>query len=187
MLNSCVIPLLCNTIVVGPSSCCKLRLDACSKQKTLLVWSIALHHPSDCHLSTIDATDMDATKLPDDIRTLLLQKAADHAFHAITITRAAHAGQPGEIVYVNDAFTELTGHSAEAVIGETPGVLQGPKTEQEVLDRLGRKLDAGQVFHGQTVNYRNDGSEFMMEWKVIPVERKKSANYYVAVQREATA
>lgn len=130
---------------------------------------------------------MDATELPNDVSHLLLQKAADHAFHAITITRAAHEGQPGEIIYVNDAFTELTGHSAETVVGETPGVLQGPKTEQEVLDRLGRTLDAGEVFHGKTINYRKDGSEFMMEWKVIPVEMEKSANYYVAVQREAPA
>jgi PAS domain S-box-containing protein len=130
---------------------------------------------------------MDAIELPSDISPLLLQKAADHAFHAITITRADHEGQPGEIIYVNDAFTELTGYSAEAVVGETPSVLQGPKTEQDVLDRLGRKLDAGEVFHGRTVNYRKDGSEFMMEWKVIPVEMEASANYYVAVQREAPA
>lgn len=130
---------------------------------------------------------MDATELPNDIARLLLQKAADHAFHAITITRAAHEGQPGEIIYVNDAFTELTGYSHEAVVGETPGVLQGPRTEQDVLDRLGRKMDAGEVFHGKTVNYRKDGSEFMMEWKVIPVEVEDAANYYVAVQREASA
>ena len=130
---------------------------------------------------------MDTPELPANISRLLLQKAADHSFHAITITRAAHEGQPGEIIYVNDAFTELTGHSAESVIGETPGVLQGPKTEQDVLDRLGRKLDAGEVFHGQTVNYRKDGSEFMMEWKVVPVEAEAGPNYYVAVQREAPA
>ena len=133
-------------------------------------------------------TSVDTPNLPDDLRHRLLQQAADHAFHAITITRAAHEGEPGEIIYVNDAFTKLTGYAAKSVIGATPGVLQGPKTEQDVLDRLGRKLDAGEVFHGQTINYRNDGSEFMMEWKVIPVaEQQGGPDYYVAVQREAPA
>lgn len=129
--------------------------------------------------------------LPDRLGLRLLKKAADHAFNAITVTRAASEDRPGEIIYVNDAFTDLTGYEAQDVIGETPGVLQGPKTEQEVLDRLGRKLAAGEVFHGQTVNYRKDGSEFMMEWKVMPVGPGKNpggeegATHHVAVQREA--
>jgi len=128
---------------------------------------------------------MNTLELPDDLSHLLLKTAADHSFHAITITRAAREEQPGEIIYVNDAFTDLTGYAAEEVIGETPGVLQGPKTEQEVLDRLGRRLKAGEVFHGKTVNYRKNGSEFLMEWKVVPVGQKREATYYVAVQREA--
>ena len=128
---------------------------------------------------------MSASELPDDLSHLLLRKAADHSFHAITITRAAGEEQPGEIIYVNDAFTDLTGYTAEEVVGGTPGVLQGPKTEQAVLDRLGRRLEAGEVFHGKTVNYRKSGAEFMMEWKVVPVDREEGAVYYVAVQREA--
>lgn len=128
---------------------------------------------------------MNTLELPDGLSDLVLKTAADHSFHAITITRAAREDQPGEIIYVNDAFTDLTGYAAEEVIGETPGVLQGPKTEQEVLDRLGRKLKAGEVFHGKTVNYRKNGADFLMEWKVAPVDQEGGATYYVAVQREA--
>jgi len=134
---------------------------------------------------------MPSLDLPDRLGHHLLKKAADHAFNAITITRAASENRPSEIIYVNDAFTDLTGYEAEDVLGETPGVLQGPKTEQEVLDRLGRRLAAGEVFHGQTVNYRKDGSEFMMEWKVMPVGSgekpvgEEGATHHVAVQREA--
>lgn len=60
---------------------------------------------------------------------------ADHSFSAITITRTAVAEEPGEIIYVNGAFEDLTGYQAEQMIGQTPGVLQGPKTEQEVISR----------------------------------------------------
>jgi len=134
---------------------------------------------------------MSSLNLPDRYSHRLLKEAADHSFHAITVTRAASEDRPGEIMYVNDAFTDLTGYEAGQVIGETPGLLQGPRTEQEVLDRLGRRLAAGEVFHGQTINYRKDGSEFMMEWKVMPVDSEdkrpgeEGPTYYVAVQREA--
>jgi len=130
----------------------------------------------------------------DDLSETVLRKMAanlaEMSFESITITRSTKADGP-KIIYVNDAFTDLTGYEAEDVLGETPGVLQGPKTEQEVLDRLGRRLAAGEVFHGQTVNYRKDGSEFMMEWKVMPVGSgekpvgEEGATHHVAVQREA--
>lgn len=129
---------------------------------------------------------------PDSLAHRLLEAVADHSFDALTITRASSAGEPGEIVYVNDAFETLTGYAPDEVLGETPGVLQGPKTEQEVLDRLGQKLGAGEAFHGRATNYRKDGSEFTMEWKVIPVADTAAGAasedgpiYHVAVQREA--
>jgi PAS domain S-box-containing protein len=131
---------------------------------------------------------------PDSLAHRLLEAVVDHSFDALTITRASSMEEPGEIVYVNDAFEELTGYAPDEVLGETPGVLQGPKTEQEVLDRLGQKLGAGEVFHGRATNYRKDGSEFTMEWKVIPVaeaadgaESEGGPIYHVAVQREAPA
>jgi PAS domain S-box-containing protein len=138
---------------------------------------------------------MPVSNLPDTLARSLLETAADHSFCALTITRAASADEPGKIIYVNEAFEDLTGYRAEEVVGETPGVLQGPNTEQDVLSRLDRKLSAGEVFHGRATNYRKDGSEFTMEWKVIPVgpggteaggdSSGGGQTYHVAVQREA--
>lgn len=123
---------------------------------------------------------MSISDLSGSLGRLLLKTAADHSFSAITITRAASAEEPGEIIYVNGAFEDLTGYQAEEVIGQTPGVLQGPKTEQEVISRLSRKIAAGEVFHGRATNYRKDGSEFTMEWKVIPVAEGPVADEPVA-------
>ena len=124
--------------------------------------------------------------LPNAIGRRLFQQAADLSFHAVTVTRAADEERPSTIVYVNDAFTAMTGYEAEEVLGETPGMLQGPKTDPEVLDRLDRKMQRGETFHGQTINYRKDGSEFVLEWKVTPVGEAKSAAYFIAVQRDVT-
>ena len=131
--------------------------------------------------------------ISDAVGHALFRTAADQSFNAITVTRAEAGEPPGEIVYVNEAFTDMTGYEAEEVLGETPGMLQGPKTDPEVLDRLDRKIQRGERFHGETVNYRKDGSEFVIEWTVVPLEQAGGTDqagattYHVAVQRDVTA
>lgn len=113
----------------------------------------------------------------------LLTVALDSNFSSLMLTGAAD-GYP--IKYVNPAFTELTGYTAEEVIGKNPGLLQGPKTDRDLLKELRDKIDGGQAFHGRTVNYRKDGSEFTMEWKVYPINNAKNeTTHYLAVQRAA--
>lgn len=123
----------------------------------------------------------------DAIGHALFKTAADQSFDAITITRAPTEEEPGEIVYVNDAFTDMTGYAADEVLGETPGMLQGPKTDPDVIDRLDRRIQNDEDFHGTTVNYRKDGSEFTIEWKVLPIEHQGETTHHVAVQRDVTS
>lgn len=127
-----------------------------------------------------------STPLPDDLGHALFKEAADQSFDSITVTRSTGDDAPSEIIYVNEGFTDMTGYEPEDVMGETPGMLQGPKTDPDVLDRLDRKIHNGEVFHGETINYRKDGSEFVIEWKVAPVKAEGDATYYVAVQRDVT-
>jgi PAS domain S-box-containing protein len=85
---------------------------------------------------------------------------------------------------VNEAFTSLTGYSAEVVFGKSPGMLQGAETDPSVIERLREYIDAGRVFEGATYNCRKDGSNFMMHWRVAPVrEDDNKPEYFVAVQR----
>ncbi|NBB93408.1 MAG: PAS domain S-box protein [Gammaproteobacteria bacterium] len=116
----------------------------------------------------------------------LFESLAALAFSSVMVTRATDEQGASEIVYVNDRFTELTGYTAEEVKGKTPGLLQGPKTDRKVLERLDREVSAGQVFHGRTTNYRKDGSEFEIEWKVTRVVDFDDVTYYIAVQRAAS-
>ena len=114
----------------------------------------------------------------------LLESAMKHSFNGIMITKA----EPGyPIVYVNEAFSELTGYSAEEVIGETPAILQGPNTDRAVLDQLNQELSEGRLFHGEAINYKKDGSEFLMEWKIAPIRNlKEEISHYIAIQRDVT-
>jgi PAS domain S-box-containing protein len=119
------------------------------------------------------------------MRAALFEAACEHAFESVMITTAEADHDRYPIVYVNEAFTAMTGYSVEEVIGKTPAILQGPKTDAAVLERLAADLSAGRLFHGQAINYRKDGSEFAIEWKVVPVADVQGAvTHFVAVQRE---
>ncbi|MDH3559050.1 MAG: PAS domain-containing protein, partial [Deltaproteobacteria bacterium] len=63
----------------------------------------------------------------------MLENAMEHSFHGVMITKA----EPGyPVVYVNDAFAEITGYSLEEIVGQSPAILQGQKTDPAVLARL---------------------------------------------------
>ena len=63
--------------------------------------------------------------------------ALTHSFDAMTIM----ANKPEyPSVFVNRAFTRTNGYSNEELVGKSPSVLQGPKTDRAVLGRLGEDL-----------------------------------------------
>ena len=105
------------------------------------------------------------------------------SFDSVMVTEVGDGTSETPIVYVNGAFTELTGYSADEVLGRSPSFLQGPGTDRSVIDQLVRDLEAGRRFQGRTVNYRKDGSPFIMKWRVVPVRSGEDLTHYLAVQR----
>lgn len=86
------------------------------------------------------------------------------------------------ILYVNHRFQINTGYTAEEVIGKTPRILQGPKTERVVLDKLKKDLKEGKHFEGFTINYRKDGSEIYLDWAIMEF-KILGVNYYIGLQK----
>lgn len=77
----------------------------------------------------------------------LLKPAIEQSNESVMIM-TAQLDPPGpRIVYVNSAFTKMTGYAREEVIGKTPRILDGPKTDRAALDRLRKDCAAGKVFH----------------------------------------
>jgi PAS domain S-box-containing protein len=114
----------------------------------------------------------------------LLEASMEESFNSILITEAG-PGYP--IIYVNPAFCELTGYGPQEVMGKSPSILQGPETDPKVVSRLDRDLAEGKLFFGKAINYRKDGSTFMMEWKIAPIRNDKDEiTHFLAIQREAS-
>lgn len=117
------------------------------------------------------------------LQSPLFQSVADLTFDSVMVTEATEDHKNSVVIFVNQAFTDMTGYEAEEVLGKTPGLLQGPDTDKAVTDRLSEDLRNNRTFHGSTVNYRKDGTPFTIEWKVSPVMNGANATHYVAVQR----
>ena len=117
----------------------------------------------------------------------LLKPAIEQSDESVMIM-TAQLDPPGpRIVYVNSAFTKMTGYAREEVIGKTPRILDGPKTDRAVLDQLRKDCAAGKVFRGETIKYRKDGSEFHLEWTAGPVRNERGeVTHLVATQRDVT-
>jgi PAS domain S-box-containing protein len=97
--------------------------------------------------------------------------------------------RPGPIiVYANPAFEQMTGWTARDVIGKSPRILQGASTDLSIFLGMRETLRSGRRWEGQTVNYRRDGSPFVMEWSITPLRDKVGQmTHFVAVQRDVTA
>ena len=113
----------------------------------------------------------------------LLQVLAENSFDSILITDAS---TEGKIIYANDAFEKLTGHDPSSVIGKTPRILQGPGTDEKVIVRLSNAMKSGGKFEGKAINYKKDGTPFIMYWRVLPIEVAKKITAWVAIQREGS-
>ena len=130
-------------------------------------------------------TDLTAWKRAEE-RLRLLESAIFHATDAVIITEADPISLPGpRIVYVNEAFCRQTGYRPEEILGETPRLLQGPKTDRAALDRVREALSNRKQITVELVNYRKDGSEYWVEFSLVPIADKSGFfTHWVSVQRD---
>lgn len=93
----------------------------------------------------------------------------------------------GVIQYVNPAFTKVTAYTAKEVIGETPRILKSGKHPREFFAQMWRSVRRGEVWTGEIVNRRKDGTLYDAYVTVAPVEDAEGhLEGFVAVQRDLT-
>ena len=118
----------------------------------------------------------------------LLESVITNTTDAVLITEAEPFELPGpRIIYVNEAFTAMTGYTAAEVIGKTPRILQGPKTDKNELTRLGKCLRNWEVCEATLVNYKKSGEEFWINFALNPVADEKGwFTHWISIERDVT-
>ena len=91
-----------------------------------------------------------------------------------------------KIIWVNDGFKEMTGYSLSSIKDKSPRILQGDKTSQETLQDIRNHLAQDTICETSMINYRKDGSEYLCEIKIFPIQNSNNeVEYYLALENEA--
>jgi PAS domain S-box-containing protein len=126
-------------------------------------------------------------EIPIDVDDKLLALVVRFSEDSIIITDTELNSPGPRIIYVNPGFTRMTGYQPVEVLGKTPRILQGPKTDRDVLKKIRIALQEGRVFSGQAINYRKDGTEFWNEWHIEAIKNNNGTiTHYMAIQRDIT-
>ncbi len=121
-------------------------------------------------------------------RLRLLESAVTSANDAIIILEA----EPGEmlgrrILYVNAAFTRMTGYTFEESTSRSLRMLRGPRTSLSALNKMRIALEQVRPVRVDLVNYRKDGTEFWVECNIVPfADETGGFRHWVSVQRDIT-
>jgi nitrogen fixation negative regulator NifL len=98
------------------------------------------------------------------IHPRVFQHTVNQADIAISITDVQ-----GNILYVNPAFSRLTGYPVDEAVGKNQSVLSNKTTPPEVYRSLWKKIACGEVWDGRLVNRRKDGSKYLADLNISPV------------------
>lgn len=154
------------------------------------------HNASQLPLQQQSQLTPDLDRLSNALRSLqvteetirLLLSAVQQSKDSILITSAKLNPPHPKIVFVNPAFSQMTGYTTEEVLGKTPRLLQGPNTDRVLLNDLRQHLSEGRPFHGEAINYHKNGTEFYIEWNITPIRNiNETITHFVAIQRDITA
>jgi len=115
-----------------------------------------------------------------------LQAAAlQAATNAISLSQT---DERGTIVWVNQAFTDLTGYLAPEAIGHSHHILSSGKQGEDFYRQLWDTIRHGEVWRGELVNRRKDGTLYHEEMGVTPLtDESGTITHYVAIKQDVSA
>jgi PAS domain S-box-containing protein len=114
---------------------------------------------------------------------LRLQSAAlESAANAIVITDSA-----GNALWLNPAFTRLTGYTAQEVVGRNMRFLKSGQQDQAFYAKLWETILGGQVWQAEMINRRKDGSLYTEQNIITPVrDERGEITHFVAIKQDIT-
>ena len=118
-------------------------------------------------------------------RLVLLARALDANRDAVVIFDARETEAP--IIYVNEAFEELTGYTADESLGRSLRFLQGSRTSEEDARRVRDAVRDGRKLTLEFRNQRADGSWFWNKMSFSPIRNDDGdLTHYICTLRDVS-
>lgn len=91
----------------------------------------------------------------------------------------------GNIMWVNPAFTTMTGYTFEEAVGNTMRILKSGKHDASFYKNLWDTILSGKIWRGEMVNKRKDGSLYTEEMTITPVfNEKNKIGHFIAIKQD---
>ena len=91
------------------------------------------------------------------------------------------------IIFVNSAFTDMTGYPSEEVIGKSPEMFFGKKSDILEFDKLKTAIQEYKECFVETISYKKNGEEYWVNFSMIPVTNKDGEHsHWISIQRDVT-
>ena len=101
---------------------------------------------------------------------------------AVMVTEA-----DGTIVWVNRAFSQMSGYSAEEAVGQTPRLLRSGVHGPDHYQRLWSTILDHRIWRGEVVERRRDGVLYTVMQTITPMSDERGATtHFVAVHEDVT-
>ncbi len=112
----------------------------------------------------------------------MVRSAVDNMVEAMLVTDIN-----GNIVFVNPAFTKITGYTSDEVLGKNPRILKSGKQPKEFYEELWNTILSGKTWHGKLINKKKNGELYWEEMTIAPVKNDNGdIMYFVAIKQDVT-
>ena len=89
------------------------------------------------------------------------------------------------ILYVNPAFTTVTGFSSEEAIGDKPRILRSPHTTLETYQSMWSTILSGGWWRGEIINVKKSGEEWCSYLSISQIKDHEGTPFaYVGIARD---
>ncbi|MEX2550518.1 MAG: PAS domain-containing protein, partial [Nitriliruptoraceae bacterium] len=117
-----------------------------------------------------------------DLASPLASAALDAVENMLVIT-----DRDGAIVYVNDAFTQVTGYAYDDAVGRNPRLLRSGMQDDTFYEQLWATVLAGETWSGELVNRKKSGELYTDRMTITPLHDEDGAiGHFVAVKRDVS-
>jgi PAS domain S-box-containing protein len=109
-----------------------------------------------------------AARMADQVQELsIFGSVVDDSIVGVSIADMRQPDEP--LIYVNKAFTAITGYSKDLAVGYNCRFLQGPESDPKEVERIRDAIATGRPYSGELINYRLDGSRFWNRLTLPPI------------------
>jgi PAS domain S-box-containing protein len=123
----------------------------------------------------------------EELRLKLLESVITNTTDSVVITEPDHKTGDQTIIFVNDAFVEMTGYPFEELIGKSPRMFRGQKTDKKELKKIREAISDFKECQTEIINYKKNGEEFWVNMSISPVINELGMpTHFIAIEKDVT-